>query len=79
VQWRAPPEEKDLGIDKVADCVPELLDTFCTILLSGQLLARDKSRSDRIVRLKNSLAQDILYSVSNGAIKTPKSVLFHLW
>ncbi|CAB4007602.1 Hypothetical predicted protein [Paramuricea clavata] len=71
-----PPEEKDLGIDKVADCVPELLDTFCTILLSGQLLDRDKSRSDRIVRLKNSLAQDIVYSVSNGAIKTPKSVLF---
>ncbi|CAB3994854.1 Hypothetical predicted protein [Paramuricea clavata] len=71
-----PPEETDLGIDKVADCVPELLDTFCTILLSGQLLDRDKSRSDRIVRLKNSLAQDIVYTVSNGAIKTPKSVLF---
>lgn len=28
------------------------------------------------MRLKNSLAQDIVYSVSNGAIKTPKSVLF---
>ena len=37
--------------------------------MSGQALDRDKSRSDRIVRLKNSLAQDIVYSVSNVAIK----------
>ena len=71
-----PPEEKDLCCNKVADYIPKLLDTFCTILVSGQALDRDKSRSDRIVRLKNSLAQDIVYSVSNGAIKTPKSVLF---
>ena len=28
------------------------------------------------MRLKNSLAQDIVYSVSNWATKTPKSVLF---
>ena len=26
-----PPEEKDLGPDKVADFIPKLLDTFCTI------------------------------------------------
>ena len=60
-----PPEEKDLGPDKVVDFIPKLLDTFCTILLSGQALDSDKSRSDRTVRLKNSLAQDIVYSVSN--------------
>ena len=41
--------------------------------MSGQALDRDKSRSDRIVHLKNSLGQDI--SVSNGAIKMPQSVL----
>ena len=77
MQWRAsPPEEKDLGPDKVVDFIPKLLDTFCTILLSGQALDSDKSRSDRTVRLKNSLAQDIVYSVSNGSTKTPKSVLF---
>ena len=71
-----PLEKKDLCCNKVADYIPKLLGTFCTILVSGQALDRDKSRSDRIVRLKNSLAQDIVYSVSNGAIKTPKSVLF---
>ena len=54
----------------------KLLDTFCTILLSSQALDSDKSRSERTVHLTNSLAQDIVYSVSNGAMKTPKSVLF---
>ena len=76
VEMPWPPEEKDLGSNNVAEYFPELLDIFCTILLSGQALDRDKSKSDRVVRLKNSLTQDIVYSVSNGAIKTPKSVLF---
>ena len=44
--------------------------------MSGQALDRDKSKSDRVVRLKNLLTQDTVYSVSNGAIKMPKSVLF---
>ena len=74
MSWQ--PEEKDLGTNNVAEYIPELLDIFCTILLSGQAFDREKSKSDRVVRLKNSLTQDIVYSVSNGAIKTPKSVLF---
>ena len=76
VEMPWPPEEKDLGSNNVAEYIPELLDIFCTILLSGQALDRDKSKSDRVIRLKNSLTQDIVYSVSNVAIKTPKSVLF---
>ena len=76
VEMSLPPEEKDLGSNNVAEYIRELLDIFCTFLLSGQALDRDKSKSDRVVRLKNSLTQDIVYSVSNGAIKTPKSVLF---
>ena len=75
IQMPWPPEEKDLNANKVSDYIPELLDTFCTILMSGQSMDADKSKSERTVRLKNSLAQDIVYSVSNGAIKTPKSVL----
>ena len=71
-----PSEEKDLSRNNVAKYIPELLDIFCTILLPGQALDRDKSKSDRVVRLKNSLTQDIVYSVPNGAIKTAKSVLF---
>ena len=74
IPW--PPKEKDLSSNNVAEYIPELLDIFCTILLSGQALDSDKSKSDRVVRLKNSLTQDIVYSVSNGAIKTPKSILF---
>ena len=74
IPW--PPKEKDLGSNNVAEYIPELLDIFCTILLSGQALDRDKSKSNCVVRLKNSLTQDIVYSASNSAIKTPKSVLF---
>ena len=73
IPW--PPKEKDLSSNNVAEYNPELLDIFCTILLSSQALDRDKSKSDRVVRL-NTLTQDIIYSVSNGAIKTPKSILF---
>ena len=29
-----------------------------------------------MIRLKNSVAQDIVYAVSNGTIQTPESVLF---
>ena len=76
VEMPWPPEEKDLDSNNVAEYIPELLDIFCTILLSGQALDRNKRKSDRVVRLKNSLAQNIVYSVSNGAIKTTKSVLF---
>lgn len=39
-------------------------------------MTTDKRMSDRTVRINNSIAQDIVYSVSNGAIKPPKSVLF---
>ena len=33
------PEEKDLDSNSVAEYIPELLDIFCTILLSGQTRA----------------------------------------
>ena len=74
-----PPEEKDLGSNNVAEYIPELLDIFCTILLSGQTLDRNKSMSDRVVRLKNSLTQDIVYSVSNGQSRRLKVYFFRRW
>ena len=61
IPW--PPKEKDLGSNNMAEYIPELLDIFCTILLSGQALDRDKSKSNRAVRLKNSPTQDIVYSI----------------
>ena len=71
-----PPEEKDLEPEKVKSFIPDLLDTFCTVLVSRQPLDHDKSKSNRTIRLKNSLSQDIVYAASNGAIRFPKSVLF---
>ena len=63
VEMPGPPEEKDLDSNNVAEYIPELLDIFCTILFPGQALDRDKSKSDRVVRLKNSLAQDSLFCI----------------
>ena len=70
-----PPQEKDLKPENVKSYIPEVLDTFCTVLISGQSLDRDKSKSKRTLRLKNSLAQDIVYASSNGNIRPPKSIL----
>ena len=53
-----------------------LLDIFCMVVISGKLNNGDSNVSERAIRLKNSVAQDIVYAVSNGTIKTPKSVLF---
>ena len=36
----------------------------------------DSNVSERIIRLKNSVAQDTVYAISSGTIKTPTSVLF---
>ena len=76
VEMSWPPEEKDLEPEKVKSFIPDMLDTFCTVLVSGKPLDHDKSKSSRTIRLKNSLSQDIVYAASNGAIRPPKSVLF---
>ena len=68
-----PPKEIDILPNKVSQYIPKLLDVFCNTLLSGQSSASENSR---IMRLKNSIAQDIVYCVSGGKTKTPKSVLF---
>ena len=36
----------------------------------------EKSKSTRVSRLKSSFGQDLIYAVSNGKIKTPKSILY---
>ena len=55
--------------DKIGSYIPHLLDIFLTVLISGQLLESTKSTEERTSRLKDS-------SVTNGAVKTHKSVLF---
>lgn len=71
-----PPDVNDLKPEKVKCYIPEILDTFCTVLISGQSKECDRSKSNRTLRLKNSLAQDIIYAASNGSKRPPKSVLF---
>ena len=49
---------------------------FLTVLISGHSSNSDKSKTEKTLRLKESFGQDIVFCVTNGAIKTPKSVLF---
>ena len=49
-----------------------LLDLFLRITLNGS----EKSTSDRTERLKQSFSQDLTYVVTNGRIKSPRSILF---
>ena len=65
-----PPSETDLTPDKVK--IGENLDAFLDTLLTGRL---SESNSLRANHLKQSYGQDIIYGVSNGRIKTPKSIL----
>ena len=46
------------------------------VVIIGKLNESDSNVSERIIRLKNSVAQDIVNAASNKTIKTPKSVLF---
>ena len=72
-----PPKEHELDPNKVyMKCISDLLDRFCSVLITGQSSDNGSNISERTVRLKNSIAQDMVYSVSNGNIKTTKSVLF---
>ena len=40
------------------------------VVISGKLNEGDSNVSEKTIQLKNSVAQDIIYSVSNGTIKT---------
>ena len=60
-----PPKEEELDPSKFSKYIPE-----------GKSSDNGSNISERTVRLKNSVAQDMVYSVSNENIKTPKSVLF---
>ena len=70
-----PPEEDDLKPSITTDYIPHLLDVLLTVLITGKPLDSESSRTERTIRLKESFAQDIVFSVTNGVVKTPKSVL----
>ena len=53
--------------------MPKMLGEFLTTVITGKD-CNDQMRS-RQTRLKHSIAQDIVYIVSDGKVKTPKSLL----
>ena len=69
INWS--PSYADLTAEKVDIGIH--LSTFLTIILSAKSTEID---STRFYRIKMSLGQDVVYNVSNGRIRTPKSVLF---
>ena len=75
-QMSWPPKEDDLKPSRTTDYIPHLLDVFLTGLITGKSLDSESSSTERTIRLKESFAQDIVFSVTNGVVKTPKSMLF---
>ena len=66
-----PPQPNDLNPDNFN--MPKKLGEFLTTLITGK--DDDDGISSRHARLRHSLAQGIVYIVTDGRIKTPKSVL----
>ena len=54
--------------------MPEGLETFLDVLYSGS--NKEKELNPRTSRFKFSLAQNLVYTVTEGRVKTPKSILF---
>ena len=63
-----PPQPEDLYPETFV--IPDSLDNFMTVLLDD-----GKNCSNRQSRLKYSFAQDMIYAITNGIVKTPKSFL----
>ena len=66
-----PPDIHDLDASKIN--ITENLDLFLSTLLSGCSM---ESMSSKVDWLKLFIAQDLVYAISNGRIKTPKSILY---
>ena len=66
-----PPSYADLTAEKMDIGIH--LSIILNVILSGKLAQID---STRLYRIKMSLGQNLVYNVSNGRIRTPKSVLF---
>jgi len=75
-QMSWPPKEDDVKPSRANDYIPYLLDVFSTVLISGKSLDSESSKTEKTIRLKECFGQDIVSLVTNGAVKTPKSVLF---
>ena len=63
-----PPQPKDLEPKKLV--IPEKLNEFLS-----KMFHEEERPNARISRICYSFAQDIVYAVPNGKVKTPKSIL----
>ena len=68
MSWTSTDEE--LKAENVIKYIPSLLNSFLKTLFHGQ--ANVKEESHRISQRRNSIAQDIVYCVSEGRSRTPK-------
>ena len=65
-----PPSPEDLSVETYE--LPKLTELFFRNILTGKFTTNN---SARVTRLTLSFAQDIIYAVSCGRIKTPKCIL----
>lgn len=72
VKMSWPPEDEDLTMESVVHYIPCSLNTFLSTLFEYPKSSQIEQRSE--VR-KLAIAQDIVFSVSRGKVKTPKSIL----
>ena len=77
-QMSWPSKEDDLKPSRTTDYIPHLLDVFLTGLITGKSLESESSSAERTTRLKESFAQDIAFSVTNGVEKLQKACYFLL-
>ena len=66
-----PPKSEHLNIEMFT--LPSKLNLFLQTLLAGKYAQDD---SPRVARLTLSFGQDLIYDVTHGNVKTPKSILF---
>ena len=69
IPW--PPQYRDLTVDKIY--FGNHLSKFLNVLFSGKIIDVE---SMKMSRLRASIGQDIVYNVTNGKVRTPKSILF---
>ena len=66
-----PPQAADFKTENIELC--QYLSMFLNSLVSGKVSMQS---SERVNRLRLSVGQDLLYAISNGTLRTPKSILF---
>ena len=66
------PETQNLSPDQFK--IPEGLETFLDVLYSGS--NKERELNPRTPQFRFSLVQDLIYNVSEGRVKIPKSISF---